>query len=85
MLVGLLSLDDVLDLLADETGVIERLPAKQRGQVAVPTEPHWPAQIAARRSDPGRTAMVSAEGGQSAESVDMVCSVARPAALRSGP
>lgn len=39
-LVGLLSLDDVLDLLADETGAIGRLLAKQHGQVPAVAGPH---------------------------------------------
>jgi CBS domain-containing protein len=39
-LVGLLSLDDVLDLLADDAGAIGRLLAKQHGQVPVAAGPH---------------------------------------------
>ena len=39
-LVGLLSLDDVLDLVADETGAIGRLLAKQHGQVPIAAGPH---------------------------------------------
>lgn len=39
-LVGVLSLDDVLDLLADETGAIGRLLAKQHGGVPAVVGPH---------------------------------------------